>query len=76
LLVTSRSALHLRAERRFSVEPLAMPNTRHPSLDELAASPAIRLFIDRAQAVAPELVLDARSADAVATVCWRLGGYP
>jgi hypothetical protein len=39
-------------------------------------SEAIQLFVERAQAARPGFVLDARSADAVTTICQRLDGLP
>jgi predicted ATPase/DNA-binding CsgD family transcriptional regulator/transcriptional regulator with XRE-family HTH domain len=81
LLVTSRAALRLRGEQRFPVPPLAAPAEWPPS-DELAglaatvASPAVRLFVERAQAVAPDFVLDLANAPAVAAICRRLDGMP
>ncbi len=81
LLVTSRAALRLRAERRFSVPPLAVPaeqpaSDEEPALAAPAAAPAVRLFVERAQAVAPTFVLDRRNAPAVAAICRRLEGMP
>jgi predicted ATPase/transcriptional regulator with XRE-family HTH domain len=81
LLVTSRAALRVRAEQRYPVPPLAAP-ADHPASDEvsaltaMAASPAVRLFVERAQAVAPEFVLDAGNAHAVAAICRQLEGLP
>ena len=52
VLATSRAALRLRAERRLPVGPLAMPTAGGDlSLEEVAASPAVQLFVDRARAV-------------------------
>ena len=76
LLVTSRAALRLRAERRVTVEPLATPPDDLVSLDAVAASPAVRLFVERAKAVAPDLVLESSNAHDVAAVCRRLEGMP
>ena len=81
LLVTSRAALRLRSEHRCSVPPLAVP-TDHPASDEvpvlqvLAASPAVRLFVERARAVRPDFALDDGNAAAVAAICARLDGLP
>jgi predicted ATPase len=76
LLVTSRAALRLRSERRFAVTSLPIPAEEAPSAEELAASPAVRLFAERAQAVAPDFVFDAGNAAAVAAICRRLDGMP
>jgi predicted ATPase/transcriptional regulator with XRE-family HTH domain len=77
LLVTSRVALRLRSEHRFAVTPLAVPNlSAEPTLSEIAAAPAVQLFVERAQAVAQHFVLDATTAPAVAAICQRLDGMP
>ncbi len=76
LLVTSRTVLHLRVERRFTVEPLAQPADQEPSLSAIATSPAVRLFVERAQIVAPQFTLDGRNAETIAAVCRRLDGMP
>jgi len=77
VLTTSRAALRLRAERRLPVGPLATPAANvDPSLDEVAASPAVQLFVDRARAAAPEFVLESENAQAVAGICRRLDGIP
>jgi predicted ATPase len=81
LLLTSRAALRLRSEHRCSVPPLAVP-TDHPASDEvpvlqvLAASPAVRLFVERAVAARPDFAVTNESAPAVAEVCARLDGIP
>ena len=45
-------------------------------LQDVAASPAVRLFVERAHAVAPDFALDASIAPAVAAICRRLDGMP
>jgi len=47
-----------------------------PAFEALAASPAVRLFVERAQAVAPDFVLDTTNAGAVAAICRQLDGMP
>jgi predicted ATPase len=77
VLATSRAALRLRAERRLPVGPLATPAADGGlTLAEVAASPAVQLFAERAQAAAPEFRLEAENADAVAEICRRLDGIP
>jgi non-specific serine/threonine protein kinase len=76
LLVTSRTALRLRSERRFLVRPLAAPAYKTQSLELVASSAAVRLFVERAQAVMPAFVLDASNAASVAAICRRLEGMP
>jgi predicted ATPase/transcriptional regulator with XRE-family HTH domain len=76
LLATSRTPLRVRAERRFMVEPLAQPVGEQPSLRDIAASPAVRLFVERARIVAPDFELRPNNAATVAAVCKRLDGMP
>jgi predicted ATPase/DNA-binding XRE family transcriptional regulator len=76
LLVTSRMALRLRAERRWVVEPLAIPARDAVLPADVDASPAVQLFIDRAHAVAPDFALDSLNAQAVAAICRHLDGLP
>ncbi|MCC2628468.1 MAG: hypothetical protein K0S14_2118 [Thermomicrobiales bacterium] len=77
VLATSRVPLHLRAEREYPVPPLGLPRrTPPPTLEQLSQYEAVRLFIDRAQAVNPDFVVDNDNAPAVAEICWRLDGLP
>ncbi|MBV9357133.1 MAG: AAA family ATPase [Chloroflexi bacterium] len=76
VLATSRAALHVRGERRVAIEPLATPAAgARRSVAELAAYPAVRLFVEHAQVVAP-FELDASNAEAIAAICRRLDGLP
>ena len=77
VLVTSRATLHVRGEREFSVPPMAFPKPgeRVPS-DELAAYPAIELFVQRATDAQPAFALTVDNAASVAEICRRLDGLP
>ncbi|MEO3766548.1 BTAD domain-containing putative transcriptional regulator [Streptomyces sp. B5E4] len=55
---------------------LAPGRTPAPDLAALRASGAVRLFVERAAAVAPGFAVDAGNAAAVAAVCRRLDGIP
>src|SRR5439155_22195563 len=56
---------------------LAVPDPeRLLSLEDLAAVPAVRLFVERARGAEPAFALSERNAGAVAEVCARLGGLP
>ncbi|SNS38174.1 Predicted ATPase [Geodermatophilus saharensis] len=77
ILATSRTALRLRAEREYAVGPLTVPEPSHlPTTEELAALPAVRLFVDRARAVRYDFALTEDNAPAVAEICRRLDGLP
>jgi predicted ATPase/DNA-binding XRE family transcriptional regulator len=76
VLATSRIALRVRAERRFAVEPLAQPAGEQPTFADIASSPAVRLFVERAQLVAPEFALEPQNARNIAAICRRLDGMP
>jgi predicted ATPase/DNA-binding SARP family transcriptional activator len=74
LLATSRAALNLRAEHRYPLDPLALPDSREPVA--VAAAPATALFIARATARDPAFRVTADGAEAIATVCARVDGVP
>jgi predicted ATPase len=76
MLATSRTALGLAAEREYPVPPLALPGGGAIVPADLAASPAVALFVDRARAVRPGFTLTAANAAAVAEICRRLEGLP
>ena len=77
ILVTSRAPLHIYGENEFPVPPLPLPSsTGTPSPQELAQSPAVKLFLQRATAVKPDFKLGKDNAQAVAQICARLDGLP
>jgi predicted ATPase/DNA-binding SARP family transcriptional activator len=81
ILATSRAPLHVRGERRFPVSPLPLLDLgRLPSsadaASELASSPAVALFVDRARCIRPDFALTAENVAAVAEICNRLDGLP
>jgi predicted ATPase len=78
ILATSRTVLGLRAEREYPVPALPLPADAGAGLplQELASSPAVALFVDRARAVRPDFALTAANAEAVVELCRRLEGLP
>jgi predicted ATPase len=77
ILATSRTVLGLRAEREYPVPPLPLPaDPADAPVSELAGSPAVALFVDRARAVRPGFALTEGNAAAVAEICRRLEGLP
>ena len=55
VLVTSRIALHIAGEQEFPVPPLALPDQDAAPMDEIAASEAVALFVQRAKRGAARL---------------------
>jgi predicted ATPase len=77
LLVTSRTHLRVRGEREYPISPLAMPDPdRTPEAEEVARTPAARLFVERAGDAYPGFGLTRTNAAAVAEICWKLDGLP
>ncbi|HEY8445725.1 MAG TPA: LuxR C-terminal-related transcriptional regulator [Thermomicrobiales bacterium] len=77
VLATSRQVLRLSGEYEFPVPPLALPTPRRAiALDDLAGSEAVRLFIERAQAVRPGFTLDLSNAATIAEIVRSLDGLP
>jgi predicted ATPase/class 3 adenylate cyclase/DNA-binding XRE family transcriptional regulator len=77
VLVTSRVALHVRAEQEFAVPPFSVPDSKRlPDLDTLEQYESVALFIARAQAVKPDFQVINANAPAVAGICARLDGLP
>ena len=77
VLVTSRAVLHLSGEHVRDVPPLAVPAPGPlPPLADLRDIPAVRLFVERAQAATARFTLTTATAAAVAEICRRLDGLP
>ena len=75
ILATSRTVLGLRGEREYPVPPL--PTGPAPtSVVEVAAWPAVALFVDRARSVRHGFNLTDANAAVVAEICRRLEGVP
>jgi predicted ATPase len=75
LLVTSRRALGMAGERELVVDTLALP-APGAALPEVAASPAVRLFVERAGAARAGFTLDGDNAAAVVDAVRLLDGMP
>lgn len=77
ILVTSRIALRVSLEHRFTVSPLQPPDTGDAAnVDALAANAAVALFTQRAKAVRPDFEVTAENGAIVAEICQRLDGLP
>ena len=77
VLATSREALGIGGERAWRVPSLALPNLKSAaSSDEDVMTDAVRFFLDRGRAIAPQFVLQPQSLATVARICHRLDGIP
>ncbi len=77
IIATSRESFQIAGERQYRVAPLALPDTdRLPDRDTFARSPAVQLFVARAQAVAPAFSLTTENASVIGEICKRLDGIP
>jgi predicted ATPase/class 3 adenylate cyclase len=78
VLVTSREALRVRGEHLLAVPPLSLPDiaAAQVSAEAVAASEAVRLFLERAREARPSFLLTDDNAAAVAEVSARLDGLP
>jgi predicted ATPase/transcriptional regulator with XRE-family HTH domain len=77
VVVTSRGILHVRGEVLLVISPMFVPQSGSwNSLKELAETPAVALFVARAQAVRPDFQLTEANADDVVAICRHLDGLP
>jgi predicted ATPase/class 3 adenylate cyclase len=76
ILVTSRAVLHLSAEQVVLVTPLSLPSLSTADNEDIAASAAVTLFVQRARTILPSFQLTSTNARAIAEVCVRLDGLP
>ncbi|SMG60433.1 Predicted ATPase [Paraburkholderia susongensis] len=75
VLVTSREALHIRAESVLRLEPLRVPENGLAA-DAMLGYSAIELFLCRARSLATDCVADEKSIALAADICRRLDGLP
>lgn len=76
VLVTSRERFRITGEYVFIVPPLTLPAPGTRQFEQIAASDAVRLYVDRARAVAPTFQLTAENAPIIAEICRQLDGLP
>lgn len=76
ILATSRESLAIAGERVYYVEPLDVSGLGDLALEELAAVPAVSLFVERAHAADARFQLTATNSAAVVEICRRLDGIP
>jgi non-specific serine/threonine protein kinase len=77
VLVTSRVRLRVSGEHEHVVPPLTLAASEATaSLEAVAGSEAVRLFVTRAQSVDGEFDLTPGNANAIAEICRRVDGLP
>lgn len=77
IIVTSRTTLQIYGEHEFLVPPLAIADIESVKGQQLwAQSPAVTLFVQRAQAVNPNFSLNNENVEVVTELCQRMEGLP
>ncbi|HLZ30527.1 MAG TPA: tetratricopeptide repeat protein [Chloroflexota bacterium] len=76
VVATSRQTLGVAGEATWRVPSLSMLDPGLAAGDEIGASEAVRLFLDRSRSVLPGFVLTDQNAATVAQICRRLDGIP
>jgi predicted ATPase len=76
VLATSRERLGIEGERPYRLPSLPLPPTLLESADEAFTYAAFQLFIDRAEATGPKLVIASDRLRSVAAICQQLEGIP
>lgn len=77
ILTTSREALGVPGETLWRVPSLSLPDAGQvPTVEDMVQCEAVRLFVDRAVATAPEFAITPKNASAIARICQRLDGIP
>ncbi len=77
ILATSRQALQVTGEVTWHVPSFPLPDPKAlPSFDSIVRNDAVRLFTERAQAVAPAFQLTQANIEDVVRICHRVDGMP
>jgi predicted ATPase len=76
VLVTSRSLLHLSGEHDMPVPGMGLSSENASTAQAALANDAVRLFVERAQALSPSFELNDENAGDVLALCQRLDGLP
>ncbi len=75
VLATSRQSLGVAGERVLPVPPLGVPE-QGDSFERAVSHESVRLFVDRASAVAPSFRLTEEDTEPLIRLCRRLDGLP
>ncbi|MFE3698948.1 BTAD domain-containing putative transcriptional regulator [Nocardia tengchongensis] len=73
VLATSRQSLGIAGETLWETAPLTVPSANSADVGDY---PSVRLFLDRAAAIRPELAPTEADLETVAEICRRLDGLP
>src|ERR1700737_4357135 len=76
VMATSREPLRAEGECLCRVPSLAVPTEGSQDAEDPLRSGAVRLFVARARAAAPQFSPDGRGAAAIAAICRHLDGIP
>ena len=77
VIVTSRGALRISGEHQYPVPALSLPASGgEQTLEEVGATAAVALFVERAHMAQPGFALTEANAPAVIEICHRLDGLP
>ena len=76
LLATSRGPLRLVLEHEYRVHPLVVPDAGAARPEDVAASAAVRLYVERARESLPGFELTDATAQSVARITRALDGLP
>jgi predicted ATPase len=76
VLVTSRSLLHLSGEHDMPVPGMSLSSSNERTAEAALGNDAVRLFVERAQALSPSFELTDENAGDVLALCQRLDGLP
>lgn len=77
ILVTSREALNIYGETRYTVPELPRPDPDNlPPLEQASQWPALNLFVQRVQARHPEFIVNETNLESIVHICDRLDGLP
>ena len=77
ILTTSREPVGVEGEIPWRVPSLKLPEAEGaPTIDAVARSEAVQLFVDRASRVRPTFHLTSENAASVTEICRRLDGIP
>ncbi len=76
VIATATGPLRLPDEFVIPLAPLAVPPVGAEGVGEIAAFPAVELFVQRARAVHPGFQLTGQEAGDVAFICRALDGHP